>query len=161
ELFRGTVVPMTARQVYALSVLRGEVIELNAGEFELATTTPSAEWVEPDDADTARELALKGVFLSDEDDEELVELRRRHDALESSSWNLHAALYSFLTKWRGIDLRELSGQDPAADLLPPTDEAVRELVDRFGAPPPAFHTAPSPVAVRELPVVERTGELYD
>jgi putative peptide maturation dehydrogenase len=161
ELLRGAVVPVTARQVYALSVLRGELVELSADEFGLATTTPSAEWVEPDDADTARRLALKGVLLSDEDDEELVELRRRHDALESSSWNLHAALYCFLTKWRGIDLRELSGQDPTADLLPPSEEAVRELVERFGDPPAAFHVATSPIAVRELPVVERDGDLYD
>lgn len=161
ELLRGVVAPVLARQVYALSVLRGEVVELSADEFELAVTTPSTEWVEPADDDMARKLALKGVLLSDEDDEELVELRRRHESLESSSWNLHAALYCFLTKWRGIDLRELSGQDPTGDLLPPTDEAVRELVDRFGSPPTAFHSAPRPVAVRELPVVERDGDLYD
>jgi putative peptide maturation dehydrogenase len=161
ELVRGSVVPVLARQVYALSVVRGEMVELDADEFELAATTPTAEWVEPADADKARELALKGVLLSDEDDEELARLRNRHDSLEASKWNLHAALYYFLTKWRGVDLRRLSGQDPAADLLPPSDEAVRELVDRFGPPPPAFHASSMPVAVREIPLVERHGDLYD
>jgi putative peptide maturation dehydrogenase len=161
QLLRGAVVPVLARQVYALSVLRGKVVELRADEFDLAVTTPSAEWIEPADAAKARKLALDGVLLSDEDDEELIELRRRHESLESSSWHLQAALYCFLTKWSGIDLRALSGQDPAADLLPPTDEAVRELVDLFGPPPAAFHVATNPVAVRELPLVEREGELYD
>src|SRR5438067_13032588 len=142
ELLRGAVVPVLARQVYALSVLRGEVVELSADAFELAVTTPSTEWIEPSDYEKARKLALDGVLLSDEDDEELVELRRRHESLESANWNLHAALYCFLTKWRGIDLRELSGQDPTGDLLPPTDEAVQELVDRFGPPPTAFPVAP-------------------
>jgi putative peptide maturation dehydrogenase len=161
QLLRGTVVPVTARQVYALSVLRGELVELSADEFELAATTPSAEWVEPEDADKARRLALKGVLLSDEDDEELASLRNRHESLERINWNLHAALYFFLTKWRGIDLRQLSGQDPMADLLPPTDEAVRQLVDLFGQPPTAFPVVPKPVALHELPLVERDGDLYD
>jgi putative peptide maturation dehydrogenase len=161
ELLRGAVVPVLARQVYALSVLRGEVVELSADEFELAVTTPATEWVEPADDEAALALARKGVLLSDEDDDELGELRRRHESLERSNWNLHAALYSFLTKWRGIDLRELSGQDPTGDLLPPTDEAVRELVEQFGPPPDAFHAAPAPVVVHELPLVEQDGELYD
>lgn len=161
ELLRGAVVPVVARQVYALSVLRGAVVELSADEFQLAVTTPSTEWVEAADNTTARKLALDGVLLSDEDDEELVELRRRHETLEASSWNLHAALYCFLTKWRGIDLRELSGQDPTGDLLPPTEEAVRELVDQFGDPPTAFHVAAKRVAVCDLPLVDRDGELYD
>src|SRR5262249_6699022 len=158
---RGTVEPVWARQVYALSILRGEMVELDAREFEVAATTPAAEWVDPADADTARRLALKGVLLSDEDDDELARLRRRHESLERSSWNLQAAIYYFLTKWRGIDLRQLSGQDPTGDLLPPTDEAVQELVDRFGQPPSAFHSSPTTLAVREIPLVERAGELYD
>src|SRR5438094_10601015 len=98
ELLRGAIVPVLARQVYALSVLRGEVVELSADEFELAVTTPSTEWVEPADDARARKLARDGVLLSDEDDEELVELRRRHESLERTGWNLHAALYCFLTK---------------------------------------------------------------
>ena len=161
QLLRGTVAPVLARQVYALSVLRGKVIELTADEFDLAVTTPAAEWVEPADGEKARKLAFDGVLLSDEDDDELFELRRRHESLESSSWHLQAALYCFLTKWSGVDLRKLSGQDPAADLLPPTDEAVRELVDLFGPPPAAFHAARSPAAIQELPLVERDGDLYE
>lgn len=160
-LLRGTVEPVTARQAYALSILRGETIELTADEFDLVASTPSDDWVEAVDADTTRELARKGVLLSDEDDPQLQALRSRHDALESLGWNLEAALYFFLTKWRGIDLRRLAGQDEAADLLPPTTEAVQAFVDRFGPPPPAFAPAAAPRAVRELPLLERDGDLYD
>lgn len=161
QLLRGTVAPVSVRQVYALSILRGETVPLTADEFELAAATPSDEWIEATHDATARELARKGVLLSDEDDPELAALRERHESLESQSWNLEAALYHFLSKWRGIDLRQLAGQDESADLLPPTDEAVRAFVERFGAPPRAFHSAPAPLAVRELPLVERKGELYD
>jgi putative peptide maturation dehydrogenase len=160
-LLRGTVEPVTVRQVYALSILRGEAIPLSADEFELAASIPSDDWVEAVDEEATRELARKGVLLSDEDDPELDMLLARHESLESMGWNLEAALYYFLSKWRGIDLRRLAGQDEASDLLPPTDEAVRAFVDRFGPPPAAFSSVVTPLAVRELPLVERKGGLYD
>jgi putative peptide maturation dehydrogenase len=159
-LLRGTIEPVTVRQVYALSILRGEAIPLSADELDLAVSTP-LDWVEAVDEEATRELARKGVLLSDEKDPELVALRARHESLEGADWNLEAALYYFLSKWRGIDLRQLAGQDEAGDLLPPTEEAVRTFVDRFGPPPAAFSSAAAPLAVHELPLVERKGELYD
>jgi putative peptide maturation dehydrogenase len=160
-LLCGSIEPVTARQVYALSILRGEAIPLSADELDLAASTPSDDWVEAVDEEAARELARKGVLLSDENDPELETLRARHESLQSMGWNLEAALYWFLSRWRGVDLRRLAGQDEAADLLPPTDEAVRAFVDQFGPPPAAFSSVAAPLAVRELPLVERKGELYD
>ena len=161
SLLRGSVEPVTARQAFALSILRGEAIELTADEYELAASTPSTDWVEAVDEDTARALARKGVLLSDEDEPELEALRARHETLESTGWNLEASLYHFLSRWRGIDLRSLAGQDEASDLMFPTAEAVQAYVDNVGPPPPAFASVAAPRAVRELPLVERTGELYD
>src|SRR5919108_443450 len=122
-LLRGTLEPVTVRQVYALSILRGEAIALSADELDLAASTPSDDWVEAADEEATRELARKGVLLSDENDPELETLRARHESLQGMGWNLEAALYHFLSRWRGIDLRRL--------------------------------------AVRELPLVERQGQLYD
>jgi putative peptide maturation dehydrogenase len=147
--------------VYALSILRGEAIPLSADELDLAASTPSDDWVEAVDEEATRELARKGVLLSDENDPELETLQARHESLQSMGWNLEAALYYFLSKWRGIDMRLLAGQDEASDLLPPTDEAVRALVDHLGPPPSAFSSVEAPLAVHELPLVERKGELYD
>ena len=160
-LLRGGVEPLTVRQVSALSILRGEAVALSADEFELAASTPSDDWVEAADEQAARELARKGVLLSDEDDPELDLLRARHERLEQTGWNLEAALYHFLSRWRGVDMRLLAGQDEASDLLPPTDEAVRAFVDHFGPSPAAFASVAAPLAVRELPLVDRHGELYD
>jgi putative peptide maturation dehydrogenase len=161
QLLRGSLEPAPVRQAYALSILRGEAVALTAREFELAASTPSDDWVEAVDEGTALELARKGVLLSDENDPELDELRARDEALESLGWNLEAALYFFLSKWRGIDLRQLAGQDEASDLLPPTAEAVQAFVDHFGPPPPAFASAVAAAAVCELPLVQREGGLYD
>lgn len=160
-LLRGTVAPATVRQVYALSVLRGETVAVSADELERAVATPSDEWVEAADDATVRQLARKGVLVSDENDPELDVLRTRDETLERLGWNLEAALYHFLAKWRGIDLRRLAGQSETSDLLPPTDEAVRAYVARFGPPPPAFASVDAPLVVHELPLVERQGDLYD
>jgi putative peptide maturation dehydrogenase len=161
QLLRGRVEPVTVRQLYALSVLRGEAVPVSADEFDLATSTPLDDWVEAVDEMAARKLARKGILLSDEDDPELGTLRARHESLERMGWNLEAALYYFLSRWRGIDMRRLAGQDDMSELLPPTDEAVRALVGHLGPPPPAFSSMEAPLAVRELPLVERKGDLYD
>ncbi len=161
ELLRGSVEPVSARQILALSVLCGKAVELTREGFELVAAIPSDDWVDAPDEHTARVLALDGVLLSDEDDPELAALRARHETLERLGWNREAALYHFLSRWRGVDLRELAGQDAGADLRPPSDDAVRAFVERFGPPPPAFGPAGTPLAPRELPLVEREGELYD
>lgn len=161
SLLRGTVEPVTVRQVYALSILRGESVALDADEFELVTTTPSADWVEAESDEQARKLGHSGVLLCDADEPALAELRERHDRLERLGWHREAALYYFLTKWRGIDLRILAGQEDAADLLPPTDEAVREFVERRGPAPAPFHSLAAPISVHPLPSVEGSGNIYE
>jgi putative peptide maturation dehydrogenase len=161
QLLRGDLELVTVQQICALSILRGEAIPLSTDEFELVASTPSDDWVESVDEEATLDLARKGVLLSDETDPELEALRARHESLESATWNLEAALYYFLSKWHGIDLRRLAGQDETSELLPPTDEAVQAFVDRVGLPPPAFHSVAKPLAFHALPLVERDGDLYD
>src|SRR5262245_27123059 len=161
QLLRGVIEPVTVRQICALSILRGEAIPLSTEEFELVASTPSDDWVESADEEATLGLARKGVLLSDEADPELEALRARHESLEAATWNLEAALYYFLSKWRGIDLRRLAGQDESSELQPPTDEAVQAFVDSVGLPPEAFQSVAEPLAVHALPLVERDGDLYD
>src|SRR5213079_845299 len=99
-------------------------------------------------------LARRGVLLVDDADGELAELRRRDERLAGLNWNLESAVYHFAARWRGVDLRE-----DAADLPPPGADAVREFVDAFGMPPPAFRSRDGDRV--ELPAVERDGQLYD
>lgn len=159
QLLRGEVEPVSARQLYAFSILTGETVELTADELELVLSTPSDEWVQADDGRVALELGRKGVLLVD--DVELEHLRARDEVLAALNWNLESALYYFTSKWRGIDLRELGDQDEASNLLPPTEHAVRAFVEMVGPPPPAFHSVSEPQEVVELPLPARSGELFD
>src|SRR6476469_9041123 len=119
QLLRGRVEQVTRRQVGAFSILRSETVELTTDELEFVLATPSTEWVESSDDERARSLALQGVLLMDEPEGELAELRRRDEQLTALNWNLESAVYHFMARWRGVDLREQDG-----DLLPPRGEAV-------------------------------------
>jgi putative peptide maturation dehydrogenase len=154
QLLRGRVEQVTRRQVGAFSILRGETVELTTDELEFVLATPSTEWVESSDEERDRSLGLRGVLLVDEPEGELAELRRRDEQLTALNWNLESAVYHFIARWRGVDLRERDG-----DLLPPSDEAVQEFVAEYGMPPPAFHAVGGERI--ELPAADREGELYD
>jgi len=154
QLLRGRVEQVNRRQVGAFSILRGETVELTTDELEFVLATPSTEWVESSDEEQARSLALRGVLLVDEPDGELAELRRRDEQLTALNWNLESAVYHFIARWRGVDLREQDG-----DLLPPSGEAVQEFVSEYGMPPSPFHAVGGDQI--ELPVGDREGELYD
>jgi putative peptide maturation dehydrogenase len=154
QLLRGRVEEVAGRQLGAFSILCGEIVELSTADLELVLATPSSEWVDSEDDARARKLALSGVLLIEGADGRLAELRRRDEQLTALNWNLESAVYHFVTRWRGVDLR-----DNASDLEPPSGDAVREFVDTFGPPPQAFHTVAGERV--ELPGVETEGELYD
>ena len=154
QLLRGHLEQIAGRQLAAFSILCGETVELSAEDLKLVLATPSSEWVESGDDGRARALARRGLLLTDDANGELAELRRRDEQLTALNWNLESAVYHFVARWRGVDLRE-----DGEELEPPSSQAIREFVGAFGAPPPAFHAV---VGDRvELPAVTREGDLYD
>jgi putative peptide maturation dehydrogenase len=153
-LLRGTVEPIALRQVLGLSALTGRARQVSRGELDVFLQMPSREWSEAPqgEEDRCEALARKGLLISDADDEELVELRRRDEALANDQWHVFAALYHFLTKWQGVDVwHELPESEAAA--------TEAELVRRWGVPPSPFHTHGRD-AVR-LPSPVRDGALYE
>jgi putative peptide maturation dehydrogenase len=105
-----------------------------------------------------RELARKGVLVTDDVDQELASLRARDEQLTASDWDLYGALHYLMTKWRDIDLRMSpdEGEFPAI-----TEQALADFVAWRGAPPDPFAALEQPRAVHELPLVRPEGGLYD
>jgi len=159
-LLRGQAVLAPIRQILAISVLTAEEYPISRAELDLLLSIPSDAWAERvgDEAAALGRLAVSGLVLSDEPDERLRELRRGDEVLSSSQWNVYAALYHFLTKWRDVDV---DSSDTPPD--PPELEAdsTASFIRTHGLPPPHFHSVADPLAVAALPLVERHGGLWD
>ncbi len=158
QLLRGVAALVRRPQLYAISILTGAAHPIATEQIELVCSLPADRWVEAEalDDDTIRDLARKGVILSDEDVEELVALRARDELLASTGWNLYGALYHFMTRWSGLDF----GPGAEAELQALTPESIAGLVAAQGRPPDPFHEVERPLAVRELPLVRPEGGLY-
>jgi putative peptide maturation dehydrogenase len=163
QMLHGVVRLAPLKQLYAVSILGGDEVPLTGEELDLVLSVPADHWVDIDGMNTSvlERLVRSGLLLSDGDEEELVELRRRDELLSAGEWNLYGALYHFLTKWRDVDVTGF-GDGGAADELPPlTRMMVEEFVGRHGRPPEPFHAVDDPLDVLALPLVRRDGELYE
>ena len=157
-LLQGVARPLEGTQTFALSILTGNVYPLDATELEHLLATPSDRWVEVGDVELVGRLARRGLLVVEGGDDELERLRVRDERLAASGWNLYAALYHFLTRWQGVDLRtgEEVGEFPTI-----TEAMLRSFVADRGPPPPAFHSIAGARATVELPLVRGRGALYD
>src|SRR5205807_5734943 len=120
-----------------VSVLKGEESPLAEDDARLLLAVPADRWIraeEGGDPATVRDLAARGLLVTDGGDEELFELRRRDEQLASPAWNRYAALYHALTRWSDVRAA-VAGEAP--------------LPAKSGRwpPPPHFHSAPDPLSV--------------
>lgn len=164
-LLQGRAVLDPQRQILALSILTGEAHSISKEDLDLLFSMPARSWVDAAELDGSEasipELARKGLVVSDDRDPVLSELRQRDELLASGEWNVYAALYHFMTKWRDVDLDKSPDDDPTAsgELDP---RATEQWIALHGEPPPHFHSfAPVESAVTPLPLLTRKGGLYD
>lgn len=156
-LLRGETRPAPLRQTFALSILKGEAVPLERAEVDVLLSTPSDDWVDAGEAGPAEvvdRLVDGGLLLTETEDGEPAELRRRDEVLAQSQWNVYAALYHFMSKWRDIDIQE-------PDVEPDEASATEEWLRLFGPPPSHFHSVDRGREPVRLPLPQRAGGLYD
>ena len=164
-LLRGEAVLEPVRRILALSILTGETHAISSDDLDVLVSFPAKAWVEAAELEggesSVAELARKGLVVTDEPDPLLRELRRRDELLSATEWNVYAALYHFMTKWRDVDLEKAPDEDPTAsgELDP---RAAEDWIALHGEPPAHFHSvAEDASAVTPLPLVTREGALYE
>jgi|KBSSwiStaDraftv2_1062776.scaffolds.fasta_scaffold10694_3 putative peptide maturation dehydrogenase len=162
-LLRGVARVVTVEETYAISLLRGERHVVSNEDLGVLLSIPSGRWIDGHDLDRATldRFTAMGLVLADDGTSEHAELIRRDAELDTSGWNLFGALYHFLTRWRDVNV-DAPLEDIDLDLITEAmADAVEQFVARHGSAPTALFALDDPLAVHELPLVERHGGLYD
>jgi putative peptide maturation dehydrogenase len=134
-LLRGDVRMGVAAQAIALSVLRGQAYSLRDDDLQLLASVEATGWTDADAWDEARvaQLVERGLLVSDAEDGEAAELRRREESITASNWQPYGLLLHALTRWRGVGEEDV----PVDSAI--LDATLDEFIERHGAPPPVLH----------------------
>jgi putative peptide maturation dehydrogenase len=151
QLLSGSLATLPQAQLYAISPAGGAEHRIDRDELELLLSLPSNDWADADGhpPDVVLGLVERGLLVAEGEKEPFDE------RLAASGWERHAAVYHFMTRWRGVDIRGDEG-----DVVPATEEHVHAFLELNGPPPPAFRPASERVGLVDLPVVAADGELY-
>jgi putative peptide maturation dehydrogenase len=165
QLLRGAVERASLRRVYGLSAAVGGAVPLTEDDLHLILSLPSDDWVESNDP-RLEALADRGLVLRSGPDPLDRERRRRDQVLAETGWNPYAALFHFLTRWQGIDLRSWApgsepGSEPVQELPPVRRRDLERFVAERGPPPPEFHPREPSGPVTELPLVDGDGGIFE
>jgi putative peptide maturation dehydrogenase len=147
------------RQIFALSILKAEECPVSHEDLGVLFSVPSDRWVHAGKAGPAavvEQLVEGGLLLGDDETGQRAALRRRDEVLAANQWNVYAALYHFMTKWKDVDIM----LDPDAESVEEAG-ATEEWLRAFGPPPSHFHSVERGFEPIRLPLPERAGSLYD
>ncbi|MBL8194918.1 MAG: putative peptide maturation dehydrogenase [Blastocatellia bacterium] len=132
-----------ATTIWALSAIYGKPCAIEKKALEVFLSFSSSEWtnIEKSEISDILRLASIGLLLVDDDSEIYKEYLRREQKLYQEQWNVYAAIYHFLNKWKDFhsdrniptNLQELSKRK----FLSP--KILSKFVSEHGKPPEHFH----------------------
>ncbi len=170
-LLHGSVILNPGRQVLAISILRGEEYPIAIADLWLLFQIPSNTWVPLEnilhesnvDVHRVTDLIHKGLLLSTDSDQTLVELRAKDEGLDSNQWHIYAALYHCMTKWQDVRVQiNVEGGIQELDQAKfPRPEVLEAFIEQYGEPPSHFHSHRHILRSSQLPLTRREGGLYE
>ena len=168
SLMRGECRILESSRLVVFSPVTASKYVVTVGDLGILLRVPANRWTAEEeilevgtDRQQLEAMARKGLLLSDSSDPMLMELRRRAEILAAEQWHPYAAFYHFMTR-----TAELEGMDEPMDyaaIEARASERASRYVAEHGPPPPVFRSHPTEPEVPnlELPMVEKTGELYE
>jgi putative peptide maturation dehydrogenase len=157
---RGVVAVDSAPELVAVSILSGEEYSITQEELAVLLAIPTDRWIdigEAGDPTLVEGFADRGLVVSDADEPGWAELKRLDNALSDAGWDLYGALYHSLGRWKGV----LAPDAESLGTELGSEEGWHWIEERYGPPPPAFHSVGTLATVVSLPNVRRGGDLYE
>jgi len=121
-------------QILAIPILYGQEVIVSSEEFNFITGLSEHEWSEFDNLEEIKKLLDYGIVLCDSDNEVYVKYCKREKALNDNKWHIYSAMFNFMTKWKGIDVKL---KEEYHDVV--SENRIDQLKDFYGMPPNHFH----------------------
>jgi putative peptide maturation dehydrogenase len=132
-----------ATTIWALSAIYGKPYAIEKRLLEIFLHFDGLEWSEVEIVETSDvlKLASVGLLLIDDDIEIHKEYIRREEKLYQEQWNLYAAIYHFLNKWKDFhsDRNISTDLEQLAEKKFLSSKTLSEFVKKYGNPPKHFH----------------------
>lgn len=122
------------KQILAISILFGEEVIISKEEFNFINSLSEHYWSQYDESINIDKLLKYGILLTDSSEKEEYSLfRDRDETLEKNQWHIYSALFNFLTKWKGIDVKL---KEENHDVV--SENRLDQLEKFYGLPPNHF-----------------------
>lgn len=165
SLLKGEFEVRSEARLFACSSLTSSRTAVTLNDLELLRFIPADRWVSGSEvgelgmsAHSLEELVRHGLVLTNREDDEQAELRKREEVLRDGQWHPYAAFYHFMTRaLDGTNDGEVVDYEALEKNAP---ERARQYVETFGPPPAPFQNIPG-ASRHDLPLVEKQGKLYD
>jgi len=123
------------KQILAISILYGEEVIVSDIEFNFINNLSEHNWSEYDESINIENLLKYGILLTDSNERvEFSLFRERDKTLENNQWHIYSALFHFLTKWKGIDVKL---KEENHDVI--SENRLDQLEQFYGLPPNHFY----------------------
>jgi len=164
QLLRGGPPLKATPVINAASLLTETTREIELHDFDVISRIPETTWSDAaslastSDIPEGRvlEYAKWGLLVCDNPDPELADLKRRDDLLRDVRWNQYAQQSHFMTKWSDSMLADSRKKWYEREM----PSSFSEFEKQFGAAPPALPPAPENLAEIELPLIQRSENLF-
>lgn len=165
SIMKGEINMPESEQLLAFPILHGQEVILSNDDFEKLKEISTSNWVEVNYKDISenefyKKFAENGIVLIDGLSDRLQFYVQKEANLNEQKWNIYAAFFHFLTKWKNVDV-QLNPEDYAGneniDLYHKSMDAV---IENYGIPPSHFNTIETTTEKVNLPLVDKSGDAY-
>lgn len=121
------------KQILAIPILYGQEVIISQSEFNFLSHLSEIDWIEFDNNFKIDKLIKYGIVLCDKNEDNYQIFRERELTLNDDKWHIYSALYHFMTKWKGIDVKL---KEENHDVV--SENKLDEMKEFYGMPPNHF-----------------------
>lgn len=164
EMLKGNIKFHETEQLLAFPILYGQEVIIDYDDFLILKEISTAKWVEDFSRFNLSDPFLKkfiatGILLVDIEEEKAQYFISKEKILNDQKWNIYAAFFHFLTKWKNVDVQLKPEDYQGTENIDLYHHSMDAVIERFGKPPTHFHSINIESKI-DLPIVNKSDDPY-